>query len=146
MPPVAKAKKKEKRAAEIAELMSPRSAKKQERKLRNFLMELDERSEEREEYTQSILAVNDNSILSALSVVVESLQRMRPDKGESTFAFEGKTYQLVGAEAEMVEKIRLRNFRYIAIRLFVACAEWGIRVGNFNLPSDSCCRCGKRVK
>jgi len=145
MPPVAKAKKKAQRTAEIAELMSPRSAKKQERKLRNFLMELDEHSEEREEYTQSILAVNDNSILKMVSMIVECLERMSPNKGEPDFTFEGKTYHLVGAEAEMVERIRNRNFRYIAIRLLVACAEWGIRAGNFNLPADSCCRCGKEV-
>jgi len=145
MPPVAKAKKKAKRTAEIAELMSPRSAKKQERKLKNFLMELDERSEEREEYTQSILAVNDNSILKAVGLIVESLQRMSPTNGQPDFTFEGKTYHLVGGEAELVENIRNRNYRYIAIRLLVACAEWGIRPGNFNLPQDSCCRCGKEV-
>jgi predicted nucleotide-binding protein (sugar kinase/HSP70/actin superfamily) len=145
MPPVAKAKKKVQRQAEIAELMNPKAARKAERKLRNFIMELDERSEAREEYTQSILAVNDRSVLETVSAIAESLLRMSPYKNETVVVLDGRTYQVSGAEADLVRKIQMRNFRYIAIRLLVACAEWNIRVGNFNLPSDSCARCGKEV-
>jgi len=143
--PVAKAKKKIQRSAEIAELMSPQSSKKAERKLKNYIMELDERSEVREEYTQSILAVNDSSILTVVGEIAESLLRMSPQKGEPVIIFEGRTFSPVGAEADLIRKIQMRNFRYIAIRLLVACAEWDIRVGNFNLPDDTCCRCGKEV-
>jgi len=34
----------------------------------------------------------------------------------------------------------------VAMRFIVACAEWGIRIGNFKAPKKQCVRCGKKVK
>jgi len=144
MPPVAKAKKKLQRRGEIEELMSPRAARKAERKLRDFIMELDERSEERESYVQTILKANDESVLETVALIVEQLEKMSPTQGDLV-TFEGQSYRLVGGEAELAQRIRIRNFRYIAIRVLVACAEWDIKVGDFTLPRSNCARCGKKV-
>lgn len=138
------AKKKKKRSAEIREVFDPKAQRKAEKKLRDFLMELDERSEERERYTSVILDVNDPSMLDIMDSIIESLKRM--SKVPEIVSVDGQSFRLSGAELDLAKRIQERNFRYIAIRILVACAEWNIRIGDFKLPKHNCARCGKKVK
>lgn len=144
--PVAKAKKKVQRRSEIGELISPQAQKAAERRVRNYLMLLDEKSELREAYTQIILDANPPSVEATVDFIADQLRKMQPQADKEVIPFEGANHRLVGGEIEMVRKIEDRNYRYIAIRILVACAEWNIRVGDFTLPSRNCARCGKKVR
>jgi hypothetical protein len=66
-------------------------------------------------------------------------------QGEPKLTFEGKTYNAVNGETQLLKSIQTRNFRWIAVRCLVALAEWDIKIGNFKLPSKSCAKCGKKV-
>jgi hypothetical protein len=136
-----KARTKKKRKAEIQELVSPQGQRKAERALQKYVMELDERSEKRQVWVDQILAVNDESISDVLEIMVDTLKHM---EGEPKVIHEGKTYNAVKGETELLQRIQERNFRWIAMRCLVACAEWDIQVANFKLPKDLCARCGMK--
>jgi predicted nucleotide-binding protein (sugar kinase/HSP70/actin superfamily) len=138
-----KAKAKKKRKAEIEGLMSAEAQRKAERKLQKFVMELDERSEERAKWVNEILKANDDDVAHVLRIMVETLKHM---EGPPKIVFEGKPYNAVKGETELLERIQERNFAWVAMRCLVACAEWNIQVGNFKLPKDLCARCGVKVK
>lgn len=141
--PVAKAKKKAKRQAEIAQVMSPKVQRQAERELSNHLMELDEAADERESYVQKILDENDSEIAELVEKMVELLRGMTPPP---QITYKGQVYRTVKGEDEMLKRIQTKNYRYLSVRILVANAEWGIRVGEFKLPKRYCARCGKKVK
>lgn len=146
MPRVVKKKAKpgrQNRQAEIQELMSAESQRKAERGLQKFVMELDERSEERMAWVDQILAVNDAEISNVLAIMVETLARMQ---GSPKIVYHGRAYNAIKGEAELLERIQDRNLSWVAMRCLVACAEWDIQVANFKLPNDSCARCGKSTR
>lgn len=142
-PPMKKAVAKQKRQEEIGELVSPQAARKYERKLNAYVMELDERAEEREKYTRGILAVNDDSIEEVVGWVVEALRKMN---GPPKIVFEGQTVHALKGEPDLLLSVQTKNFRWIAVRLLVSSALWDIQVGNFKLPQDKCARCLKTTK
>lgn len=142
--PKAVPKKKAKRKGEIVELMSPKAQKKTERQIDHFLMELDEITEEQNEnYTKVILAANDESVLEIVYSMVESFRKMQ---GPAILRYQGQALNVSEGERKLMEEIRDRQFTYMAVRILVACAEWGIRFGNFKLPKSNCAKCGKKVK
>lgn len=111
--------------------------------LKAFVKDLEGRSKERSKYVDAIMAVNDESVHEIIGWLVEALQAMH---GEPTLFFKGATYSAIAGEPFLLEKIQLRNFKWIAVRVLVACAEWDIRIGDFKLPKKSCARCGVKVK
>lgn len=139
----AKAKKKGKRAEEIKELFSAKAAKKAERELRNYVMELVDKADERVEYVEAILKVNDESIREIIGWMVVELEKMH---GDPVIRFKGATYNAVGSDSEILRSLQRKNFAWIAMRCLVACAEWDIQIGNFKLPSDKCARCAASVR
>jgi hypothetical protein len=134
---------KKKRQDEIKTLMSPEAQRKAERALKKYVDEMDERSQERADYCAEILRVNGEDIREAVFLMVEQLRKM---EGPPKVTYEGKVYNAINGETELLEKIQTRNFTWIAIRCLVACAEWGIRIGDFKLPADKCARCGAKAK
>jgi hypothetical protein len=136
-------KKPTKRSDEIRELFDPKSQRMSERQISKVLMELDERADEREEYVQKILAANDDSILKVVGHMIEELQIM---EGRPKFTVRDRTYNTTPVEQQQLERIQLKNFRYIAVRSLVACALMDIRVGNFRLPKGFCARCGVKCR
>lgn len=123
--------------------MSPKSQKAVERKIDHLLMELDESTEEQDKYTRMILEANDEDIAEIVESMVESFQKMQ---GPPQLRYQGVKLNVSEAEFNMMNEIRDRQFRYMAVRCLVSCAEWGIRFGNFKLPKRHCAKCGRRVK
>jgi hypothetical protein len=142
-PPRKKAVAKKKRQEEIAELISPKAAKAAERRLSAYVVSLDEKADERENYTKGILAANDDSVEEIVGWTVDILRRM---EGEPKLIFEGQTLNAIKGDADLLKSIQTRNFRWIAVRMLVASALWDIQIGNFKLPKDKCARCLKAVK
>lgn len=124
-------------------LLDSKAQRKAERELANYILDLDERSQVRADYAERILQANDESIREIVSWIVEEFRKM---EGEPKIVFRGQTYNAIKGETELLERIQERNFSWIAIRLLVACAEWDIRIGNFNLPNNACARCGTTVR
>lgn len=149
--PVAKKKatpavaKKKSRAAEIEAVFDPKEQRKAEKALRVYLDEFDERSEERDKYSQKILDANDQAAADVVDQITESLRKMHPEITDS-IPFQGRVFRITPEEASMLRKARDRNFLYIAVRIMVACSEWNIRIADFKLPKHNCARCGKKVK
>lgn len=140
---MAKAVAKKKRTDEIERLMSPQAQRKAERELKHFVDDLDERSEARADYAATILKVNDEETRKIVFTMVEQLLKM---EGPPKIIYKGHTYNAINGETELLEKIQVRNFTWIAVRALVACAEWGIMIDDFKLPADTCARCGVQVK
>lgn len=141
--PKAKAKaNRQKRQAEITELVSVEAQRKAERGLTKFVMELDERAEKRYEWVKAILAVNDRSVAEILGWMVDRLKLM---EGEPKIVYQGRTYNAIKGETELLARMQEKNFAWTAMRCLVACAEWDISIGNFKLPPDLCARCGVKV-
>jgi hypothetical protein len=130
------------RQAEIARLFDAKTQRKQERELANYILDLDERSQARADYAERILQANDDSVREMVEWIADNLRKM---EGEPQIVFNGQTYNAVKGETELLEKIQYRNFTWVAVRVLVACAEWDIRIGEFNLPDDHCARCGVAV-
>lgn len=140
------AKKKRKRSAEIAEVFDAKAQRKAEKLVRNHIMTLDELSEERDSYAQTILKENDASVRDITDRITESLKRMQPIHADIVLTVQGQRFRPTPEEVSLLKNIQERNFRYIAVRILVACAEWNIRVGDFKLPKHNCSLCGKKVK
>lgn len=130
------------RSKKIEKLVDPKEQK-SERVLEKYIMELDERSEEREKFVKKILSVNDSSIENIIGWMVEELQAMQ---GPPKLVFKGRSYNAIKGEDQPLKKIQERNFRWIAVRCLIACAEWDIQIGNFKMPTDVCARCGVKLK
>jgi uncharacterized protein YaaR (DUF327 family) len=143
MKPIAKAKKKVRRKEEITELMSPKSQRKAERELTNHLMEIDERADGHEAYARKILDANDENVEELVEKMIDLLIGMT---APPQITYRGQVYRSVKGEDELLKRIQRKNYRYLAVRVLVACAEWGIRVSDFTLPKNYCARCGKKVK
>jgi len=127
----------------IKEIFSDKAQRKLERELANYVLDLDERSQERYDYAQQILKVNDDTVREIVGWIVEELRKM---EGEPKIVYKGQTYNAIKGEGDLLDRIQHRNFTWIAVRLLVACAEWQIRIGNFTLPSNNCARCGTQVR
>jgi hypothetical protein len=137
----AKAKKKA-RVKEITELIDPKAQRKADREIQKYVMALDEKADERYAWVESILAVNDESIAEIIGWMVDELQAM---EGPPKIVYNGRPYNAIKGETELLESIQRRNFAWVAMRCLVACAEWDIRIGNFKLPTKNCARCGTKV-
>jgi len=138
----AKSKKRAKRVDALKELVEPKSSRQFERRLSNFIMEMDEKSLEREQYTQAILRENDDSVADIVGHMVESMERM---DGAPRFVFEGQTFNQIKGESDLLARIFNRNYRYLAVRILVALAQLDVRLGAFNFPQKSCVSCGRGV-
>jgi hypothetical protein len=62
--------------------------------------------------------------------------------GPPKFTMDGRVYNV---DMDTLNNLQRRSHLWIAMRLLVACAEWGIRIGNFKAPKDECLRCGVKV-
>jgi hypothetical protein len=111
--------------------------------LEKHVIELADAANEREEYVQKILYANDGSIDMIVEKMVELLRGMsQPPQ----ITLKGQAFRSVNGEVKPLTDIQTKNYRYLAVHILVACAEWGIRVGDFKLPKARCSRCGKKVK
>ena len=140
MPPVAKAKKRKARQDEISNLMSDKAQKSAERAIRRQLADMDERADEYERYANIILDSNGDEIREIVEGMVE---KMRGMQGRPRFVHDGIT---VNIEPEIIERINRKIHLWFAVRMIVACSEWDIQIGKFQLPKSNCYRCGKKVR
>ena len=107
---------------------------------------LDTLSQERMEWVNSLLSNNEPEFQETIiDSMVASLQHMQ---GPPRLVIDGTghTANLSSEDFKLLCEIQDRNFHWIAMRCVAACAEWGIRLGNFKAPKKSCLRCGKKVK
>lgn len=140
---MAKPVKKKKRQAEIQELVDPKAQRKADRAVRNYVDELDDKSAEREKYVAAILAANDDDVWQAVKAMVEMLTNMH---GDPKLVYKGHAYNPSESELQTLKRVQKRNFRYMAIRVLVACAEWDIQIAGFTAPKKLCVRCAAPVK
>jgi len=140
MPPVAKGKKRKARQDEISDLMSDKAQKKAERAIRRQLADIDERADEYESYANLILDANPPEIRELVEGMVAVMRKMQ---GQPRFVHDGIT---VNVEPEILERINRKIHTWFAVRMLVACSEWDIQIGKFQLPKSNCYRCGKKVR
>lgn len=129
--------------AKVKKKIAPKAKKKNDRRLKEFIAGMVERSEIRQAWVDGILSVNSNAVRAVVEQMVDNLQKM---EGPPKFVFDDRTYTAVDGSTAVLEQIQERNFRYLAMRCLVACAEWDIRIADFSLPNDTCARCGVVVK
>jgi hypothetical protein len=139
--PKAKAKRKA-RQAEIAQLMDPKAQRKLEREAENHLIDLEERAEERYQWALALKKLQPDEIQVGINRMTDVMARMA---GPPRFAYQGTAMNVDGGE-QRLRSLQYKNQLWIAMRLFVAAAEWGIRIGDFKTPKDACLRCGEPVK
>ena len=96
--------------------------------------------EERYEYALEIKKAQDEPTTVAINRMIARMQTMA---GEPRFYYKGFS---VKADEERLKSIQIKSLTWMAVRMFVACAEWEIRIANFKLPTKQCAKCGKRVK
>jgi hypothetical protein len=70
------------------------------------------------------------------------LKTMANGAGPPRFTMDGHSYPV---DMEILRDIQRKSHLWISMRMLVACAEWGIRIGNFKAPKKHCIRCGKSV-
>lgn len=138
--PKAKAKRK-KRQAEIAELIEPRNQRKLAREADNYLIDLEERAQARYEWAKRLKDLQSPEVQVGINRLIAEMARMA---GEPRFNYKGMNLNVDGGIARL-KKIQFHNHSWIALRLFVAAAEWGIRIGDFKAPKGECVRCGKKT-
>jgi hypothetical protein len=138
--PIAKAKAKKKRRAEIERTMSSAEQRKFERRVKQVLDDFDELADERYAYAKKILDANPPEV----NEIVERLaEKMRQMAGEPRLKVDGI---FVNYDAGVLERINHKLHVWSAVRLLVAAAQWDIRISGFKLPKKMCARCGKKVK
>lgn len=135
MTPVKKITVRKKRQEEIAEVMSPRAARKYERDAENALIDYEEEVDRRYDYAQGILKMQNQAVLGAVDVLVEQMKRMA---GTPIFTYKGSAYP---ASPSRLLQCQERNFVWIAVRLLAACAVWDVQISGFKLPEDHCAKC-----
>jgi len=136
-------KKKSKRRQEIKDIFDPAAQKKLDREISNAIADYDEQMERRYEYAQRILAANDASVKAAVDSMVEAMEQMA---GPPTFRYQGILVNPDSKDPQRFEIIQHRMFVWIAVRLIVASAKWGIRIANFKPPAGVCIDCGLRTQ
>jgi len=129
-----------KRQEQIAEVMSPRAARKFAHNADNALIDFEEQVTERFEYAQGILKIQNEAVHKIVNAMVEQMQRMA---GEPRFVYEGAT---IPVDADKLRDLQEKNFIWVAVRLLAACATFDIQISGFKLPEYLCAKCGKGVK
>jgi hypothetical protein len=137
----AKAKRKQ-RQDEISTLMSAKSQRKLEREADNHLIDLEERAQERYEWAKTLKEAQSHDVQVAVNRMVAVMGRMA---GPPRFAYKGTAMNVDGGEQRLLT-LQMKNHTWIAMRLVVASAEWGIRFGDFKASKSKCLRCGKVVR
>ena len=94
----------------------------------------EELAEARYEYAYSIKEIQDAPTQVAINRMVAQMHHM------ATPLFHADAQRL-----ETMKKVQFYNQTYIAIRLFVACAKWDIKIANFKLSERHCADCGVKV-
>lgn len=117
-------------------------------KQQNFtavLSELDILSQERMEWVNMLLESSGEGMDEILQTMLTNLQHMQ---GPPKLVVKGEnvTVKLSSDEFKLLCEIQDRTHYWIAMRCIVACAEWGIKIGNFKAPKKLCIRCGVKVK
>jgi hypothetical protein len=138
----AKAKIKRERQNEISELMNPKSQRKFEREADNVLIDMEERAAERYAWAKALKDEQSQDVKVAVNRLVSTMARMA---GAPKFTYKGMTMNVDGGE-ERLRNLQFHNHTWIAMRLLIVSAEWGIRFGDFKAPKGNCLRCGKKVK
>ena len=104
------------------------------------LKRYEEQVEERYQYALEIKKAQDDQTDVAINRMVMRMQAMA---GPPLFYFNGEA---IKAEEERLKSIQYKSLLWCAVRLFVACAEWEIRIANFTPIKKRCARCGKKAK
>jgi hypothetical protein len=131
-----------KRQEEIRVLMDPKSQRKFEREAENHLIDLEERAAERYQWAKTLMDAQSEE----LQVAIRRLTvKMATLAGLPRFSYKGATINVDGGQ-ERLNRLQYRNHLWIAMRLLVAAAEWGIRIGDFTAPKGECLRCGKKTR
>lgn len=141
--PIIKAKaKRQKRQAEITELMDAKSQRKFEREADNALIDLEERAQERYDWAKALKDLQSHDVQVAVNRMVATMARMA---GPPKFTYKGAAINVDGGE-QRLKAVQFHNHTWIAMRLLVAATEWGIHFGDFKAPKGQCIRCGKKAK
>lgn len=133
-------KKKSARKKEIADLLDPNAQRKLTRAAEAHLKELEANADERYEWALALKKQQSDDMTVVINRLVAQMAKMA---GRPNFIFQGINWNV--PESRLLG-IQVKNHTWIAMRLLVASAEWGIRIGNFKSSKDSCIRCGKSVK
>lgn len=131
----AKAKAKKKKA------LDPKEQHLSEKEIKQGLAILDEMIDTRYEYAEKILEGQSQSVKHAVEEMIEIFEAMA---GPPDFRYKG--VRIHAGDAQVEHRMQLKLFRWIAVRLMVACAKWDIRVADLKLPKKLCADCGVRVK
>lgn len=90
-------------------------------------------------YVKRILDVNTPQVNEIVDQMVNTLDRMAPNRLKIDGVF-------VQCDEDELRAINRKIHYWVAVRLLVAAAEWDIRISGFKLPKSKCARCGKKVK
>lgn len=108
-----------------------------------YLDQLEEELEPQSEFVDTIMTIQSTEVTEIVDKMVESLENMQ---GPPRMRVRGVNLTLNEDQFDRLQEIRDKQFVYMAVRILVACAEWGIVFGNFKLPKSNCAKCGKKVK
>jgi hypothetical protein len=137
----AKVQAKGKRRKEIQKALSPKEQRAFERKVKESLVEVEAKADERYDYAVAILQANSEDVRDAVEKMMAVLRKLAPDTPR--FKVDGV---YVNVDTEILERINKKLHTWVAVRLLVAAAMWDIRVAGFQLPKKKCARCLKKVK
>jgi len=122
--------------------MDVRAQRKLERAAENQLIDLEERAQARYDWALALKKQQSEELQRAVNRMTAVMARMA---GPLKFTYEGATINVDGGERRL-RTLQYHNHLWIAMRLFVAAAEWGIRIGDFRAPKGKCIRCGKAIR
>lgn len=138
---MATAKAKAKRRKEIEKAFSPKEQKAWERKIKQQLMELDERADVHYAYATKILQHNSDEVRETVEKMVAVMRRLQPETLK--FKVDGIS---VNVDQQVLERINRKLHVWFAVRLLASAAQWDIRISGFKAPKKKCVKCGVKVK
>jgi len=133
--------KKVQRKAEIKKVFDPVSQATAEREIKKGMAALDEKIDDRYEFAQRVIEAQSPQVQQAIDDLVEEMSKMADNP--PVFYYRG--VKVHAADPEVAERMRTKNFYWLAVRMFVACAQWDMRIGDFKAPEGECGKCGKEV-
>lgn len=98
-------------------------------------------ADKRYEWAMSVKEIQSEDIEVVLNRMTAVMARMAYPP---TFTFNGVNYSEVVGEKRL-RAVQYKNQLYAAVKMLIACAEWGIRIGDFKAPKSVCLRCGVKV-
>lgn len=117
-----------------------KAKKKENPKVKKALAELVAKVDGRYAWASKMYEIQSADTQRAVDLMVKNLKTMA---NPPRFVLDGQAYPV---DEAILRDIQRKSHTWIAMRLLVACAEWGINIGNFKAPKSKCIRCGTSVK